>query len=165
MGMTKADAKSTLSRGLARLIKARSVTDKDLIQAERYVRDWLGAMVAGGATEPGKILRAYARNRSGLEDRVFLGGALSHITETDDLHRGSTTHPACAVVPVALLLGRHLEKDGKAILHAVLGGYEAMLRVGEALGPAHYRIFHNTATAGVFGSLYALLRKFRCSGC
>jgi 2-methylcitrate dehydratase PrpD len=30
-----------------------------------------------------------------------------------------------------------------------------MLRVGEALGPAHYRIFHNTATAGPFGSAAA----------
>src|SRR5262245_13023100 len=155
MTAQEAGGTSTLSRGLARLIKSRPVGDQDLIQAERYVRDWLGAMVAGGATEPGKILRAYSRNKSALEDRVFLAGALSHITETDDLHRGSTTHPACAVIPVALLLGRHLEKDGKESLHAVLGGYEAMLRVGEALGPAHYRIFHNTATAGVFGSAAA----------
>jgi 2-methylcitrate dehydratase PrpD len=30
-----------------------------------------------------------------------------------------------------------------------------MLRVGEALGPGHYRLFHNTATAGVFGAAAA----------
>lgn len=155
MSGVKASGDETLSRGLARRIRALPVAREDLDSAERYVRDWLGSWVAGGATEPGRMLRSYARGDPGLEGRVFLAAALSHITETDDLHRGSTTHPACVVVPVALVLGREVEASGERVLHSVLAGYEAMLRIGEALGPAHYRIFHNTATAGVFGAAAA----------
>jgi len=146
---------ATLSLSLTRLIRGRAVESSDLRTAERYVRDWLGSFVAGGATPAGAMLRAYARQRPDLEGRVFLAAALSHITETDDLHRASITHPACVVVPVSLLLARELDASGPAALRAVLSGYEAMLRVGEALGPSHYRIFHNTATAGVFGAAAA----------
>ena len=117
--------------------------------------DWAACAVAGTATDPGRRLLAYAAGPRSLESDVFLAAALSHITETDDLHRGSVTHPGCAVIPVALLLGRATGASGRQALRAVLVGYEAMLRVGEALGPAHYRIFHNTATAGPFGSAAA----------
>src|SRR5262249_56555446 len=34
-------------------------------------------------------------------------------------------------------------------------GFEAMIRVGRRVGPAPYNFFHNTATAGVFGSAAA----------
>jgi 2-methylcitrate dehydratase PrpD len=145
----------TLSQALARRIRAMPVARGDRAEAERFVRDWLGSHVAGRATEPGRMLRAYGRGETGVEGRVFVAAALSHVTETDDLHRRSTTHPGCVVVPVALLLGSERGAPGEAVLHAVLAGYEAMLRVGEALGPAHYRVFHNTATAGVFGAAAA----------
>ena len=144
-----------LAVSLVRLIQSLTVTDKDLCAAERCVRDWLGSLAAGAGTEPGLMLRSYGRGVSDLEGRVFLAAALSHITETDDLHRGSITHPGCVVIPTALLLGRQRAMTGRPVLEAVLAGYEAMLRIGEALGPGHYEVFHNTATAGVFGSAAA----------
>ena len=145
----------SLTRRLARLVRKRPVTGEDRGQAERYVRDWTGSLVAGAAAPTGRTLRAYAGNAADLESRAFLTAALSHVTETDDLHRGSVTHPACVVVPVVLLLGHRLKRRGHEVLDAVVRGYEVMIRVGEALGPAHYRLFHNTATAGVFGSAAA----------
>jgi len=145
----------SLTRALARRIRAMPVTDVDLRAAERYVRDTLGSCVAGAHAPVGRLLRGSGEEGAGLEERVFLAAALSHVTETDDLHRGSVTHPGCVVVPVALLGGLYLGLRGHAVLRATLAGYEAMLRVGEALGPAHYRIFHNTATAGVFGAAAA----------
>ncbi|MCA9736257.1 MAG: MmgE/PrpD family protein [Gemmatimonadota bacterium] len=145
----------SLSRRLARGIRTRTAHPDDLDRAERYVRDWLGCWAAGGTTPPGRALRAHAAGEDALDERLFVAAALSHITETDDLHRGSVTHPGCVVVPTALVLGHALQVSGARVLHAVLAGYEAMLRVGEALGPAHYRLFHNTATAGVFGSAAA----------
>jgi 2-methylcitrate dehydratase PrpD len=146
---------TTLSRELARLIRTKSAGEDDRREAVRFVRDWLGSAVAGRATDPGRRLRRTYGRVEGIESAVFLAAALSHITETDDLHRGSITHPGCVVVPVALILGRSLGRSEAAILGAVLAGYEAMLRIGEALGPAHYRIFHNTATAGPFGAAAA----------
>lgn len=148
-------ADPTLTRRLTRDVRHRGVTDADRAGAERYVRDWLGSYVAGRAAPTGRILTAYGGETDDLEGRVFLASALSHVTETDDLHRASVTHPGCVVIPVALLLGRELGLGGHAVLRAVLTGYEVMIRIGEALGPAHYRIFHNTATAGVFGSAAA----------
>jgi 2-methylcitrate dehydratase PrpD len=145
----------SLTRRLARLIRARAVNPWDLAHAERFVRDWLGSYVAGSSAPVGARMRAYGERIRALDGQVFLAASLSHVTETDDLHPASITHPGCVVVPAALLLGRRLGADGHAVLHAVLAGYEAMTRVGEALGPAHYRTFHNTATAGVFGSAAA----------
>jgi 2-methylcitrate dehydratase PrpD len=145
----------SLTRELVRRTLPRPVEAHDLAGAERFVRDWLGSFVAGGAAPGGRPLVAYGARLRGLEGRVFLAAALSHVTETDDLHPASVTHPGCVVVPPALLLGRGLRAGGRAVLGAVLAGYEVMTRVGEALGPAHYRTFHNTATAGVFGSAAA----------
>ena len=146
---------SSLTRRLAALIRARRASPSDYTHAERFVRDWLGSYVAGAAAPVGVRMRAYGEATRALEGQVFLAGSLSHVTETDDLHPASITHPACVVVPTALLLGRRLGAGGHDVLHAVLAGYDAMTRVGEALGPAHYRVFHNTATAGVFGSAAA----------
>jgi 2-methylcitrate dehydratase PrpD len=145
----------SLSRALVRQIREKGTTPGDLDAAVSFVQDWMGAYVAGWPTAPAAPLMGYAGGRSDLEGRVFLAAALSHIAETDDLHRRSVTHPGCVVVPVALLLGRERGKGGAQVLRAVLAGYEAMIRVGNALGPSHYRIFHNTATAGVFGAAAA----------
>lgn len=145
----------SLTRGLARMVRAREVNDTDRLHAERFVRDWLGSYVAGSAAPVGSTIRAYGDASRDLDGRTFLAAALSHVTETDDLHRKSVTHPGCVVVPVALLLGRELDAGGHRILRSVLAGYDVMMRIGEALGPGHYRTFHNTGTAGVFGAAAA----------
>ncbi|MDH3272355.1 MAG: MmgE/PrpD family protein, partial [Gemmatimonadota bacterium] len=145
----------SLTRRLVRLVRTRPASSDALVDAERYVRDWLGSFVAGAAEPTGHMLEAYADGARDLESRTFLASALSHVTETDDLHNASVTHPGCVVIPVALLLGRQRVSRGHAALRATLVGYEVMTRIGEALGPTHYRTFHNTATAGVFGSAAA----------
>lgn len=145
----------SLTRSLFHLVGERSVEEDDLRDAERYLRDWMASAVAGRSEEPGRILLDYGGDAPGLESRVFLAAALSHVTETDDLHAPSTTHPGTVVFPVAHLLARQEGADGIRLLRAGLVGYEVMTRIGEALGPGHYRIFHNTATAGVFGSAAA----------
>lgn len=144
----------TLTRELFRLVSSKPISDSDLQNARYYVLDWLGSYLAGGVTPQGKILRRYDAHldSDSLLQRTFKTGALSHITETDDLHRASVTHPACVVIPVALQLARHLKKPAEDMLRSVLIGYEIMLRVGESLGTEHYKTFHNTSTAGVFGA-------------
>jgi 2-methylcitrate dehydratase PrpD len=150
---------SGLTRNLVRLVRQLLVSTEDLRVARYFVLDTMGSYVAGGVTPQGTILRDYIQGEGSsaddLEKRVFLTAALSHITETDDLHRDSVTHPGCVVVPVALELARTLGRSGADALHAVLAGYEVMLRIGEALGSEHYKVFHNTATAGVFGAAAA----------
>lgn len=146
----------SLTAELIDLIDARPVSEADLQAASLFVLDTVAAAHAGRSTEPGRRLLDWG-SRVGRDAgrRAFLAGALSHITETDDLHRGSVTHPGCVVVPVALALGERDGHSGRDILTAVLKGYEAMCRIGRTVGPAHYRIWHNTATCGPFGAAMA----------
>jgi len=85
---------------------------------------------------------------------------LTHILETDDLetddlHRTSVVHPGCVVVPAAWAVAAREGIRGHAMLRAVLWGFEAATRVGMAVGPSHYRLWHNTATCGPYGSAMA----------
>ncbi|WP_207779202.1 MmgE/PrpD family protein [Zavarzinia aquatilis] len=146
----------TLTAGLAALLSAKPITAADREAAALFVLDAIANAIGGRRTAPGRILTGWAaaepRDTAG---RAFVMGALTHILEVDDLHRGSVVHPGCVVVPAALALGSRLEIGGHGFLDAVLWGFEAACRVGLGVGPGHYRIWHNTATCGPYGSAAA----------
>ncbi len=147
---------NSLTLELIRLIRSKPIEQSDLDRAALLALDAIACAYAGSATPVGRILRAWGaaeprdRKRSAL-----LMAALTHITETDDLHRASVTHPGCVVVPAILALGERLDAGGPQLLRAMLHGFEAMCRIGAAVGPAHYRVWHNTSTCGPFGSAMA----------
>ena len=146
----------SLTKQLIQLIEDKPISEADLTSAALFTLDALAAAYAGRATPVGKTLREWAAaNTLDLKRQTFLTGALTHITETDDLHRASVTHPGCVVVPTALALGESLGASPRQILIAILRGYEAMCRIGASVGPTHYKIWHNTATCGPFGSAMA----------
>jgi len=121
-----------------------------------FTLDAVATAYAGGATSAGRVLRQWAGSTDlDSKRQALLMGALTHITETDDLHRASVTHPGCVVVPAALSLGEKLGATPRKILTAILHGFEAMCRIGMAVGPTHYKVWHNTATCGPFGSAMA----------
>ena len=146
----------SLTRELIDLIRNKPVAAADLEDAALFALDAIASAYAGSATPVGAILREWAsRGELDLKRRAFLMGALTHITETDDLHRASVTHPGCVVIPAVLSLGEKTVASGEQMLRAILHGFEAMCRIGTGVGPAHYRIWHNTATCGPFGSAMA----------
>ena len=142
----------SLTKDLIGLIRNKPVNQNDLASAAMFTLDALATAYAGTATPTGKKLIAWAKS-VGLDNkrRAFLMGALTHITETDDLHRASLTHPGCVVVPAALSLGETVGADAGKILRAILHGFEAMGRIGAGVGPTHYKVWHNTATCGPYG--------------
>ena len=146
----------SLTASLVRLIRNKPMSDDDLASAAMFTLDAVACAYAGRNTLVGEKLIAWA-NSAGLDNKrqAFLMAALTHITETDDLHRASVTHPGCVVVPAALALGEQIGAGTEKILGAILHGYEAMCRIGAAVGPAHYKVWHNTATCGPFGSAMA----------
>ena len=146
----------SITQELIHLIRNKPVSDDDLADAALFTLDAVACAYAGSKTAVGVVLKDWA-SQSDLDRnrRAMLMGALTHITETDDLHRASVTHPGCVVVPAALSLGESLGKSSRDILIAVLQGFEAMCRIGAGVGPAHYKIWHNTATCGPFGSAFA----------
>jgi 2-methylcitrate dehydratase PrpD len=146
----------SLTQELITLIRTRPVSTQDLEQTALFTLDAVACAYAGSNTPVGAILRRWgAQGDMDSKRQALLAGALTHITETDDLHRASVTHPGCVVVPAVLALGEKLGSSNEEMLRAILHGFEAMCRIGSAVGPAHYRIWHNTATCGPFGSAMA----------
>jgi len=146
----------SLTKDLVDLIRNKPIGKDDLASAAMFTLDALATAYAGSVTATGKKLIAWAQ--SGDLDgkrQAFLMGALTHITETDDLHRVSVTHPGCVVVPAALSLGEKTGASADKILRAILHGFEAICRIGAAVGPTHYKVWHNTATCGPYGSAMA----------
>lgn len=150
----------SITEGLVRLIRSKPVTQADYDAAALFTLDAVANILGGRNSEPGKVLlnwwQARASNEAPEPSRLaFLMGALCHILETDDLHRASVVHPGCVVVPAAWALADKQKAGGFALLRSVLHGFEATTRVGMGVGPAHYKIWHNTATCGPYGSAMA----------
>jgi 2-methylcitrate dehydratase PrpD len=146
----------TITRDLIGYIRHKPVAAEDLHRAALFTLDAVANALAGRLTEPGKKLQQWGRGQGQDAGRqAMVMGGLTHILETDDLHRASVTHPGCVVVPAAFSLAAHHGYAGTAVLHSVLQGFEAMCRIGMAVGGEHYKVWHNTATCGPFGSAMA----------
>jgi 2-methylcitrate dehydratase PrpD len=147
----------SLTEQLVQLIRSKPVTKADLEAASLFVLDALCNAYAGRCTpQASKFLLWYASQGKDAGRQAFTIGALTHILETDDLHKASVTHPGCVIVPAALAVASRQNTSATEFLTAVLQGFEASCRIGNAVGPAHYRIWHNTATCGPFGSAMAV---------
>jgi 2-methylcitrate dehydratase PrpD len=160
-----------ISRRLAEFLAAARYSDLPpavVAEAKRAILDWLGSALAGALEPPAEMARCViARLGTSAEAKVFgdgrasaaaaalANGVASHILELDDVHKGSTLHGAAPVIPAALAVAEREHADGKAFVLAVALGYEAALRVGEAVNPSHYRYWHPTGTAGTFGAAAA----------
>ncbi len=146
----------SLTQELVALIRAKAVSQADLEAASLFVLDTLACALAGRHTPQALALKQFVSHRGEAPAmQAFLFGGLAHIVEMDDLHRSSVTHPGTVVVPPALAKALETQASGPDFLAAVLQGYEACCRVGDSVGPAHYRVWHNTATCGPFGAAMA----------
>lgn len=170
----------TLTRQLAEFATGLRFDDLNaeaLAMTRRSVLDWLGSAINGATTQPAIIARRVAeRNMPGNDATVIatgerlsaLGaaltnGAASHVIELDDLHQGSTFHPAAPIIPAALAVAEREQAGGQDFLRSVVIGYEIGIRIAEAVNPSHYRYWHPTATCGVFGATAAAAALLRLS--
>jgi 2-methylcitrate dehydratase PrpD len=139
-----------------------------LEHTHRAILDWLGSAMAGAIEPPARMAQeivrgfgasqqasVFAGGRSSAAGAALANGVASHILELDDVHKGSTLHPAAPVIPAALAVAERERASGQQFLRAVALGYDAALRVGEAVNPTHYRYWHPTGTAATFGSAVA----------
>ena len=97
----------------------------------------------------------FSGGRSSASGAALANGVAAHILEFDDIHKTSTVHAAAPVISAALAVAEREHVDGRAFLLAVTLGYEAALRIGEAVNPSHYRYWHPTGTAATFGAAAA----------
>lgn len=151
----------------------RPVSDRAREKAAVHVLDWLGTVLAGLTTEDGRIMVAHAQatgagpcqvpGAGGHDATVaaFVNGGLAITLELDDMHLGARLHPGDAVIPAAFACAETCDASGRAFLDSVIRGYEAAIRIGESVGPGHYRFWHNTSTCGPFGSAAAACSLLR----
>ncbi|HUQ79625.1 MAG TPA: MmgE/PrpD family protein [Gemmatimonadaceae bacterium] len=136
--------------------------------AKRATLDWFGSALAGAFEPAARMAQRVAHSLGVSDEATMLGagrasagaaalanGVATHILELDDVHKGSTLHAAAPVIPAALAVAERERASGNAFVLAVALGYEAALRVGEAVNPSHYRYWHPTGTAATFGAAAA----------
>jgi len=151
-------------------LRHAALPDEVLHYARRHLLDTVGVMIAGAggdvATRAEAVLAAVRpagripvpgrARRADLIDAAFLGGTAAHGIELDDGFRQGSVHPGCVVVPAVLALGYDRHADGRAVMEAIVAGYEAVIAIGRACHPdLRQRGFHPTAAVGVFGSAAA----------
>jgi 2-methylcitrate dehydratase PrpD len=119
-----------------------------------HLADTVGAWIAGSATPEGRALVEFGwRAGAAMPDRLATNCALARLSEIDDIHLASGTTPGALVVPAALTIAASLGWRGAALAEAIAVGYDAMVRLGEALGGASilYRGIWPTYLAAPFG--------------
>jgi 2-methylcitrate dehydratase PrpD len=142
----------------------RPKTDRDRQRAAWHLLDWLGCIAAAQDSPAAHAAARYLgltglgsamSDRAEAEAAAFLTGALGNLLEMDDLHRASLLHVGDVVCPAALGAALRAPVTGAALLDAVIGGYEAAIRIGAAAAAAGYAPWYNSATCGVFGAALA----------
>ncbi|HEY2018154.1 MAG TPA: MmgE/PrpD family protein [Bryobacteraceae bacterium] len=160
-----------VTRQLAEMLASTVYDDlppQAIADTRRSVLDWLGSALAGSAEPPARMARhvvaglgtsseatVFGGGRASAAGAALANGVASHILELDDVHKGSTLHPGAPIIPAALAVAEREHADGPSFLLAVALGYEAALRIGEAVNPSHYRFWHPTGTAATFGAATA----------
>lgn len=161
----------SLSEQIAQV--ATQTTFRDLptpvvTEAKRAVLDWLGSAMAGALEPQARIVQdlvagfgqsdeasIFGAGHAAAAPAALANGVASHILELDDVHKGSTLHAAAPIIPAALAVAEREHANGEAFLCAVVLGYEAAFRIGEAVNPSHYRYWHPTGTVATFGAAIA----------
>ena len=171
------DAVTTLLAEHLAALRPADLPPTVIEDTRRTVLDWLGSALAGSIEPAARMAQRVAAGfgvsneatvfgcgRASAAAAAFANGVASHILELDDVHKGSTVHGAAPIIPAALAVAEREHADGRAFLLAVAIGYEAALRIGEAVNPSHYRFWHPTGTAGTFGAAAAAASLLHLNG-
>ena len=116
-------------------------------KGKSHLLDSLAAIVSGSTLKPGKLGLQHVRAQGGNPDCSVLGTSLkttpmlaafangmsAHADETDDSN--SQLHPGCAIVPAALAIAESQNRNGEALLRAVILGYDIGFRFHQAFEP------------------------------
>lgn len=152
----------SLTQTLAQLL-VRPVDEEVRALACLHLLDWLASSFAASTTNEGRMLASYVATRpygraSALTvgsrepwSAALLNGGLSIALESDATHREARLHPGTVTIAAALASAENRSRSGAELLDAIVRGYEAMIRLGEAVGPGHYEHWHTTSTCGPFG--------------
>jgi len=164
---------SLSSLDLARFVAHASPGPGALAAARTAILDTLAVMLAGSVEEAAVTISSTFEPVSGrggfasfapavrlrAEDAALLYGTAAHALDYDDVSMLAICHPSAPVVAALLAAEDWAKVSGAQLVEAHAIGTEVMVRMGQAIGFAHYDLgFHATATMGVFGATAAVAR-------
>src|ERR671918_517826 len=140
-------------------------------KGKSHTLDSLAAIVSGSRLKPGRLGLQHVREQGGREECSVLGanlkttpilaafanGMSAHADETDDSN--SQLHPGCAIVPAAWAVAESQNRNGDALVRAVILGYDIGFRFHQAFQPRSTSFgatFGAAAAAGALAELDAL---------
>jgi len=167
---TRSDHPSRILAEFAAGLEFDAIPEPVIARAEDLFLDLVASSLAGKGAAPVEHFAALIcemgpasgpseglihRSRTSPMFAAMLNASSAHYAEQDDVHNGAVFHPGTVVIPPALAMAQARRLGGRALLTAIVAGYEVGIRVGEYLGRSHYRIFHTTATAGTLAAAVA----------
>ncbi len=151
-------------------LKFEDLDPKLILSFKKYLLDGIGCGLYGHCLLWCQIVNRFIKEQLGKKEstlwlqkfkgpstNVSLGlGVMIHSFDFDDYHNAKV-HPGAVVIPAVMAIGEPLSANGKSMLTAMVAGYEAMIRVSLATGPASSRLkgWHLTGTTGTFGAAVA----------
>jgi 2-methylcitrate dehydratase PrpD len=161
---TPADVLAQLGRAAAGL-RLETLPAEVLMRAKQRVLDTVGCLVAGYQVGISDAIRAYVLAHGGLPQATLLPGGektsvalvgLAHATyihglELSDAAPRGTAHPGNEIIPAALAMAERRGLGGRALIPAVVAGYELEIRIARSVfSSAFYRGWW---TPGLFGGV------------
>jgi 2-methylcitrate dehydratase PrpD len=141
-----------------------------VLHFKKLLLDAVGCGLYGASQPCARIVNEYIREQRGKKEatlwrqrfqgpsaNVALGlGVMIHSFDFDDYHNAKI-HPGAPVIPATVAIGESIGASGKAVIAAMVAGYETMIRVSLATGPNASRLkgWHLTGTTGTFGAAAA----------
>jgi 2-methylcitrate dehydratase PrpD len=166
---TLGSALDELANAIANL-SFESLDEPTITVTRQRIFDTLAATAIGLNTPEGKALQAIdvalvtppLARRVAEQIRLYVGA--TRTTEIDDIDIVGATTVGSVVVPVALTLASASNDNGRKLIAAVVAGYEAMVRLGRAIGGATilYRGLWPTYATAAFGAAATAAKLLEC---
>jgi 2-methylcitrate dehydratase PrpD len=165
--------KKYASEILAELLAATQYDDFPgpiVSKAKQAILDSFGCMIGGSTLQPGQIVLEMIASMGGrpeatvvsLRGRVptpwaaYANAYLANLMDYDDTY-GGLGHPGGPIIAAAFVMADQHHASGKDFISSVILGYEAAVRVGEAIKPTSDRAkrVSGQGTLFVFGAATA----------
>jgi 2-methylcitrate dehydratase PrpD len=169
----------TVARELAEFLTRTSAADlpcQAVEHASMLIASTLASAAMGAGLPSSAIMRALARERSGspeasvwfdtgpklpVSDAAQVNAMMSDAAASDDSDLRNIVHAGTTLVATALAIAERTGASGEDVLAAIVLGYEAAGRIGEAITPGfRARGFHGCLVA-IFGGAVAGARLLR----
>lgn len=159
----------TVARQLAEFLTATATVDlppQAIDHAAMLIASTIASAACGAGLQSARIIRALARERGGraeasvwfdagaklpIADVAQVNAVMSDAAASDDSDLRNIIHAGTPLTATSLAIAERNGADGKAVLTAIVCGYEAAGRISEAITPG----FRNRGFHGCLGAIFA----------